>query len=285
MVWDDNKREIVKSTSLESNEILTQNNIKVFPEDIVTTDLITDPVIDGGAGQKIVIKRAPVFKVSVDDGVQTIRSWDKTIAEVINGKITLGERDIVIPDVNSQAIPGEITITRINVVETIETESIPYRTVEQKDYNMYQGKSTVTQNGINGVKKLNVRLVYKNGIEVDRTIISSEILQPVQNKIIAIGVKPYSHEDLWNIMLQAQSRYRVDPSDMFNVMMCESGGNILSGAGSSHQGLFQWDSSFYGWAIKAGVPADYFNPISQIMATAIRVSASGGWDAWANCAP
>jgi uncharacterized protein YabE (DUF348 family) len=285
VVWDDNKRMIVGSTSLEVNEILSQNNILVFPEDIVTTDLIMDPVIDGGAGQKIVIKRAPIFKVSVDGGSVVIHSWGKTVGEVINGKIVLGLRDIVVPDVSSQAIPGEITITRINVVETEETVSVPFQTIKQNDYNMYQGKSAITQNGVNGLKKLNVRIVYENGIEVDRAIISSEIMQPAQSKIIAIGVKPYSHEDLWNIMLQAKTRYGIEPIEMFNVMICESGGNILSGAGSSYQGLFQWDGSFYGWAAKAGVPEDFFNPTSQIMATAVRVSASGGWGAWANCAP
>lgn len=268
-------------------DILKQLAVEIFPEDIVTAELIMDPATEGTVGQKVVIQRAPVYSIYVDDLTKVVRSWVKTVGDLLSEKgITLGPNDIVEPSVSTPlAGVQEITVTRINFADVEETVSIPYQSVEQKDYNMYQGKSAITQNGVNGSKVQNVHIVYKNGVEVERTVTSSVVTLQPQSKITAIGVKPYSHSDLWNIMLQAQAKYGVDPSAMFSVMICESGGNVNSGAGRAYQGLFQWDGSFAGWATKAGYPgASIFDPTAQIMATALRVKQSGGWGAW-GCKP
>jgi hypothetical protein len=210
------------------------------------------------------------------------------VGDLLNEKgITLGVNDIVEPTKDTP-LSGvqEITITRINYADTVETVSVPYKEITQKDYEMYQGKSAVTQAGLNGSKRQNVHIVYKNGIEIERTITSTEVITAAVNKITSVGVKPYSHGDLWNIMLQAQAKYGVDPSAMFSVMMCESGGRADSGNwdGAKYKGLFQWDGSFANWSTKAGYPgASIFDPTAQIMATALRVS-QNGWSAW-GCKP
>lgn len=286
LISDNGQSWAATSAYTEPHDILKQLGVEIFPEDRVSAELILDPATVGAVGQEVIIRRAPVYTIYVDDTTITTRSWAPTIGEMLTEKgITLGVNDIVEP-VKTTLLAGvlEVTITRINYADTEETVAIPYQTIEQKDYNMYQGKSAVTQTGANGSKKQNFHIVYRNGIEVERTVTATEILQAAQNKIISIGVKPYSHSDLWNIMLQAQAKYGVDPSAMYNVMICESGGNVNSGAGRAYQGLFQWDGGFYGWAAKAGYPgANIFDPYAQIFATALRVS-QNGWSAW-GCKP
>jgi uncharacterized protein YabE (DUF348 family) len=287
LISDNNQSWSGVSAYSQPMEILNQLKVEVFPEDKVSVELILDPATEGAVGQKVMIQRAPVYTIYVDDATKVVRSWSGTVGEMLAEKgITLGVNDIVEPPKTaSLAGISEITITRINYADVEETVPIPFVSIEQKDYNLYQGKSAIVQAGSNGTKKQNIHIVYKNGVEVDRTVTSSQVVEAPTNRITSIGVKPYSHADLWNIMLQAQDKYGVDPSAMFSVMICESGGNVQSGnyQGAKYKGLFQWDGSFVSWAATAGVPADYFNPTSQIMATAARVS-KNGWSAW-GCKP
>lgn len=286
LVSDNGQSWAGNSAYTQPQDILKQLNVEIFPEDKVSAELILDPAAEGAVGQKVIIQRAPVYTIYVDDTTKVVRSWVTNVADMLAEKgVSLGVNDIVEPG-KTAALAGvtEITITRIKYADVEETVTIPYQVVNQNDYNMYQGKSAVTQAGANGSKKQTVHLLYRNGIEVERTITSTTILQAAQNKIVSIGVKPYSHSDLWAIMLQAQAKYGVDPSQMFKVMMCESGGNVNSGAGRAYQGLFQWDGSFYNWAAKAGYPgANILDPYAQIFTTALRVS-QNGWSAW-SCKP
>lgn len=287
LIADNGQSWMGNSAYADPVNVLNQLEVVTYPEDKVSAELILDPATEGAVGQKVIINRAPVYTVYVDGGTQVLRSWTETVGDLLTEKgISLGVNDIVEPaKTASLAGVSEITITRINYADIEETISIPFQTVEQNDYNMYQGKSAVTQAGESGSKLQKLHIVYRNGVEVERTITQTTILKSPQTKIISIGVKPYSHQDLWNIMLQAQAKYGVDPTEMFNVMMCESGGNVRSGAGSAYQGLFQWDGSFYNWAAKAGYSgASIFDPNAQIFATALRVSQSGGWYAW-SCKP
>jgi hypothetical protein len=67
-------------------------------------------------------------------------------------------------------------------------ESIPFETVYQGDASVPFGQKKVTQEGINGVIKKTYHVVYKNGQEVSRWLIGSELITPKQNKIIALGI-------------------------------------------------------------------------------------------------
>lgn len=267
-------------------EILKQLKIEVDKADHVSVGLILNPDVEGMAGQKITIQRAPVYTVTVDGTQVVIHSWAKTVLAVLtDGGVVLNVNDTADPVRDALApASGQIEVTRVNYTDFEETVSIAFTRVSQTSYEMYKGQSEVTQQGINGSKKQSVHVVYHNGVEVSRDITSSEILSDSQAQITLVGAKPYGIDDLWPILVAAGSKYGVDPAAMARVMFCESGGHVESGAGSAHQGLFQWDGGFYNWAAKAGFPsANIFDPNAQIYATALRVS-QNGWSAW-GCKP
>lgn len=276
-----------KSAYKQPGDILKQLAVEVFPEDKISAELILDPAAVGMVGQNVIIDRAPVYTIYVDDKTMVARSWTTNVSDLLAEKgISLGVNDIVEP-AKATALTGvsELTVTRINYADVEEIVTIPYQTINQNDNNMYRGKSTVTQNGINGSKKQSVHIVYKNGIEVERTITSTEVTQAAQNKVVSIGVKPYSHQDLWAIMVQAQETYGVSASNLYSVAVCEAGADPGKNTGNGYYGMYQWDGSFYNWAVSAGFSGtDKFDPYAQIFATALRVKSSkGSWSAWPTC--
>jgi len=268
----------------EPAAILNQLAVEVYPEDRLSAELIMDPAAEGAVGQKILIDRAPVYTIYVDEQTMVVRSWAKTVGEMLTEKaITLGANDIVEPPKATLLVGiSGITITRINFADVDEVVAVPFQTVEQNDYNLYQGKTAVTQTGANGTKNQSVHIVYKNGAEIERTVTSSTVTVPVQNKIVAVGVKPYGMDDIWPILVAAGRTYGVDPNKMARVMWCESGGRQFADNGTN-KGIFQWDGSLYTWAAKAGHPAsNMFDIDAQAYATALRAS-QNGWGAWGQC--
>lgn len=190
VLWDDNKRMIVESTTLDTNEILNQNNIKVFPEDIITTDLVMDPVIDGGAGQKIMIKRAPVYYVKADDVIKDIRIWNPLVSEIIKkSEFIIGPKDQISAEMSSLLTPGTtIIITRIKEADIESFEDIPFETINRGDASVSFGQKKVIQEGSLGKLKKTYHVIYKNGVESNRWLLSKEIVTAKKDKIIANGI-------------------------------------------------------------------------------------------------
>lgn len=283
-ILDNGKSTFYKSGYSQISSILEQLEIKLDSQDKVRKELILEGFSKPGLGQRIIIDRAPIINVQADGTAHVFHSWKKTAGEILQeAKFPLGAKDEVVPGRESLVLNGEtIVVTRVNEAEVIEEETIDFEIITQKDYDLHQGKSFVEQEGTAGLKEKTFKVIYKNGIETDRILLDSQLVRAVVNKVIRIGVKPYSHEDLWNIMVTAGAQYGVSPEEMFSVMMCESGGN--NHANTFYKGIFQWDGSFYDWAAKAGFPnADILNVEAQIYATALRVS-QNGWGAW-GCKP
>ena len=284
-IIDNGIRKLLKSGYSSTFDILKQLEIVVDPKDKIYKELILENFLNFGPGQRIVIERAPIISIEADGAVRTVHSWEKTVNGVlIESELPLGAKDEVLPQREKLIFDGgTIIVTRVNEAEVIEEEAIKFQTITKKDYNLYQGKSSIEQEGSNGQKQKTFKVIYKNGIETERTLINSEITSEAVNRVVIIGVKPYGYEELWPIMVQAGSKYGVAPEAMFRVMMCESGGN--NHANTAYKGIFQWDSSFYSWAAKAGFSnANILDTEAQIYATALRVSQSGGWGAW-GCKP
>lgn len=82
----------------------------------------------------------------------------------------------------------EVVIRSTKIVE--EQEEIPFETVYVEDNTMYEGDSEVVSAGSKGLITRTYELELEDGVEVSRTLISEDRVEP-QNKIIAIGTKVY----------------------------------------------------------------------------------------------
>lgn len=80
----------------------------------------------------------------------------------------------------------------LNVVttEVIEYEkSIPFQTETKKDSSMFSNQTKVIQDGKEGLKNVEARIIKVNGIEQEKEILSETIIEEPVNKIVAKGTK------------------------------------------------------------------------------------------------
>ena len=189
LVWIDNERKTIQSSSSVTDQILRDGNINVYPEDIVETSIILDPVRDGGAGQKVAIKRAPVFFVEADGRKIEVRNWDNKVSSLLSKSgLSLGAKDQISSNVNSVITPGSvIVVTRINEADVDIFEDVAFETIQKADSSVPFGTKKVTQSGSNGKNKKTYRIRYKNGVEVSRKLIATSSVSPVVNKIVTSG--------------------------------------------------------------------------------------------------
>jgi len=97
------------------------------------------------------------------------------------GRLMAGEDIVVKP-----AIPF-LSVTQTRRVEYVE--QVAYKTVEIKDSTMYRGKTKVKTNGIKGKTKVVADVVYKDGKEIDRTILSTQVMSQPVDKVVLVGTK------------------------------------------------------------------------------------------------
>jgi len=169
-------------------QILEENGISVGPHDIVTPAM--DQPINENAS--IVIERA--IAIDVTDGMgQTVTCYavDGTVEELLEeNDYVLGELDEVKPALSTQIAAGMcVQIDRIVHEEVTYTREIPYETVYEDNSSMYTGTSRTTQKGSDGEMTVVELVVYRNGEEDDRQIISEEVTVEAVNCIVQRGTK------------------------------------------------------------------------------------------------
>jgi len=190
------------------NDMLSNKSVEVFPEDRLS--YFPDPTL--GIGSKIIIKRANQIIVN-DAGRQSVyRTWTNNVADFLSEKnITVGEMDILnhqkdqkFSDIaqeidrkvvardgreNEGPIVAQIDITRVAVTQIKEYVDINFKTITKEDANLERGVNKVEQDGKKGKKELVYEVRRENGKEVNRKLVSTQVKNDPQDKIIIKGTK------------------------------------------------------------------------------------------------
>lgn len=168
-------------------DVLAEEGIVVDPGDYLfpsSGSLVT-------AGTNIYIYRAREIFLSVGGDTTTIHSRKATVAEVLDeADVSLDALDRVEPSLDAPVDDG-LTISVVRVREESETEEevIPLSVVYQDDPTMDMGRYLVLDWGTDGLIQREYRVVYEDGQETERELLS-EWEQPPRDQIIAQGTKP-----------------------------------------------------------------------------------------------
>ena len=157
IVFPEEYETTVMTTKIKVSDILAENHIIVLPDEVVSPDV--DSIID--------------FTKTI------------TISKVTAAKKIIAEE---VESVSTEEILGKyVTITEKIIVEQVE---IPYETIT-KDVSKEgtETKDTVLQKGVNGLKEIKYKVRYQEDKEIERTIISEEIIKEPVDKIIQISTK------------------------------------------------------------------------------------------------
>lgn len=130
------------------------------------------------------------FRVSVDgDVVDAQVAPAATVGDAIAAAgLTLGELDRVTPPTYTGIEPNlTITITRIREDTVVLEEVIPFERHTTINDAMPQNDSRLLQAGVNGVAEVTYRILYEDGIEVNRGEIRRALILESQDEIIMTG--------------------------------------------------------------------------------------------------
>lgn len=176
-----------KITTFRKNysNALKANDIVVGPKDK------TSPSLDSEVknGSKITIKKAVNVKVEVDGKTIEVQSAEADVEKLLEVEgFGVQDFDKVSPSKDALITDGlDIVVVRVDSKVLKESKAIDYSTVVKKDNDMEQGVSKVLQEGQSGEKEIATRVIYEDGKEVSRKVVSETVKkQPVQ-KIVAMG--------------------------------------------------------------------------------------------------
>ena len=92
------------------------------------------------------------------------------------------------PDAAATARTGSEVVTTTS--QLAETKPIPFNRVSVDDPSREAGTSAVTQPGVEGVETMTYLVTYRDGVEVQRELVSDKVTTPPVDEVTSIGTKP-----------------------------------------------------------------------------------------------
>jgi hypothetical protein len=142
-------------------------------------------------GMKIVVERAIPIKIEVDGETIEKNVFTKNIKDTLEEcGVSLNPSDKVEPELIEGIFENiEIVVTRINHKEITEIEDIDFEVVQKKDKKLKWRTEKIKQKGEKGTKEVKYKVTYKNGKEIEREKIGSEITKKPVDEITVVGTK------------------------------------------------------------------------------------------------
>lgn len=176
-------------------DVLDKNGVVINPKDKVQPAL-DDKVSDGDT---ISVKRAISVQLTVGEKQVEINTAENTIEEMLvaekdqlkNQGIEYNEGvDEIEPSLETEISEDlKINLVKVEVKDKLATEAIGYDVVIQSDSSLDSGLEEIKQDGVEGQKQVTYEVVYKNGVEVSRTLKSSKVIAEPVNKIVLQGTR------------------------------------------------------------------------------------------------
>jgi len=149
------------------------------------------PDIKMGIGAKITLYRAPVINITDGKRSKVVRSWKRTVGELLEEqKIEIGQddrinfaSDIEITD------QMEIKIIRVAITTVIESQAIEYESVKKLNPNVEKGNKKILQVGKNGTLNKFYEVRREDGEEISRKLLKTEVAVEPTDEIIEYGTK------------------------------------------------------------------------------------------------
>lgn len=174
-----------KTTCETVGEFLEENGVTVSDEDYIEVSTAA-PVEEG---MEIVIRRAMPLTIVQGDDTYEVKMIAGTVQDAIEQSgLDIGEDDEVYPSVDTYIKPSmTINLIEVDVEYVTEQEKLYFKEITKNDDTLAKGKTKVVQDGKEGLQENKIKVVYKNGTEVSRELVSSEVVSEPVDKITHIG--------------------------------------------------------------------------------------------------
>lgn len=103
----------------------------------------------------------------------------KALNPTIEKKLMVGQEVLISRSVPFLAVQTTKTVT--------EEEEVPFKINQKLDNNYNQGYTKVTQEGKKGTKEIKAQVTYIDGVETERIVLDSRIVQEPKDEVIIVG--------------------------------------------------------------------------------------------------
>ncbi len=199
-------------------------------------------------GLSLEVRTPQRVMVLVDGNLLKPTTTAQTVAQLLDDvHVQLAPTDQLSVDKTAYPTDGMvIRVTRIRQRRLLDSQEIPFQTVERSDASLYKGTRKVVQEGVPGVKVLDYVLTLRNGKEVGRTLMNAVVKRQPQPRIVAVGTKA-----------RPQHAPSADGLNWSALAQCESGGNPRAvSSGGTYRGLYQFDMQTWHGVGGQGDPID-----------------------------
>lgn len=178
---DGNSEQIKTNTKtvgelLEEKEISLEEGDKLVPE-------IDQELKDEFS---ITIKRAVPVVIALDGVSEEVKTAETTVADVLKSReIYYDSMDRITPGLETKVTPHmEIELVRVTEAYKSIEEEIPYETETKENSELEKGQTKTVQAGQKGLKQIETKEVYENGVLVSTEWLSEKVSKEPQTEIV-----------------------------------------------------------------------------------------------------
>jgi len=185
-IVEDGLRLGVVSQAQTVGDMLGEQHISFSQND----DVFPDPQAKLFSGSTVIVSHAKKITIVEGGNTNTVFTTQKTIEEAIwdQKNITLGDDDITAPARNLLVKDGmKIVVTHVLIKQETVEKPIAFNTVTNSDDTLSWRITKVTQKGIPGNNEITYKVVYNDGKEISRKILSQNVTQTPTDQIVTQG--------------------------------------------------------------------------------------------------
>lgn len=180
---NDGGRVLVHTTyETDPAEVLGEAGLVLGVDDTFTTE-------PGLGVSEITVQRKQLITITYGGNTVDVVSYGETVESLLERlSLLLSKEDVVSVPMNTQTYDGmAITISRSVQVEESYVTLIPYETTYCYDPTLAEGEEKVLTSGVNGQLLCTATVMYVDGKEVSRTLLSENVVSQPVNEMIAVG--------------------------------------------------------------------------------------------------
>lgn len=180
---NDSGRVVIHTTyATDPAAVLDEVGLKLGADDTFTTE-------PGLGLSEITVQRKQLITINHGGNTLDVISYGETVESLLERlSLILTKEDVVSVPLNSQTFDGlNITISRSVQTEETYIAVIPYETTYCYDPALAEGEEKVLTPGVDGQLLCSANVVYLDGEELSRTLLSEDVIAQPVNAVVAVG--------------------------------------------------------------------------------------------------
>ena len=180
---NDGDRVVIHTTyATDPADVLDEAGLELGEDDTYTTQ-------EGLGMSEITIQRKQIVSITYGGKTLVVSSYGETVESLLTRmNFHLTSDDAISHSLSAMTHDGmTIVISRTLTAQEVYTVSVPYKTNYCYDATLAEGEERVLTQGVEGQIQYTASVLYVDGEEVSRTVLSQQVLTQTVDALIAVG--------------------------------------------------------------------------------------------------